>query len=92
MTTLPLPVPEWRALLSDGPAVVMMAKADAVALLDRVAELEAALGQARGAEQAWVRSSMAQERRAIRAEGEIQALRAAIRAVLEPDGMASRGA
>ena len=91
MTPLPLPVSEWRALFSDGPAIALVAKADAVALLDRVQELEAALGQARTAEQAWVRSSMAQERRAIRAEAEIQALRAAIRAVLDGDGMQGRG-
>ena len=47
--TLPLPIAEWRALLSEGPATVMMAKADAVALLDRVAELEAEVARLSGA-------------------------------------------
>lgn len=99
MTALPLPIPEWRALLSDGPAVVMMAKADAVALLDRLVwhegreeSLQDKLAESQQAEAAWCRSSMAQERRAIRAEREIQALRAAILAVLQPDGMQGRGA
>ena len=39
--SLPLPIAEWRALLSEGPAVVMMAKADALALLDEIARLRA---------------------------------------------------
>jgi hypothetical protein len=40
-------LPEWRALLSDGPAVVMMAKADALALLDEIARLRAELAECR---------------------------------------------
>ena len=72
--------------------------APAVAL-DHVAELEARnaileprIVAAQQAETNWMRSSMAQERRAIRAEVELQALRDRIRALLEPDGMAGRGA
>lgn len=37
------PLAEWRALVSEGPAVVMMARDDAVGLLDRCATAEALL-------------------------------------------------
>jgi hypothetical protein len=50
MSKLPLPLAEWRALIGDGPAVVMMAKDDALAVLDRIAELEREVERLRGAQ------------------------------------------
>lgn len=38
--TKPIPYAEWRALVAHGPAIVMMAKGDAVGLLDHAEACE----------------------------------------------------